>query len=374
MKVQRFDVGTLRKPERTPEGWLRVDAYLTRTGVLEYLNQDGKTWRRELRLDSEVFSPESLKTYEGVPLTNEHPVEDGKRVFLNPKNTHKFHRGHVVSIRREGNKLAASLLVTHEEAIQALESGKAQISVGYDASLEAAEGEHDGERFDGIQRGIVANHVALVTRGRAGPDVRVRLDDADTAVVFIDPDSVHPPPAPSEKEPTMSLRKMKFDAAELEVPEAVAVAVETERGAHEKVVAEIKAELTKLSARADAADEQVSKLKAELAEAPAKLKAAAEARASLEMSARKLAGDEAKFDGLSDLDVQVKALEAVGAKLKSKDPVYVTARFDAALEQLEEEAGEPAHGEIHRTDAAEGDEDRNAKMLAELAKRSQIKK
>jgi hypothetical protein len=374
MKVQRFDVGSLRKPERTPEGWLRVDAYLTRTGVLEYLNQDGKTWRRELRLDSEVFSPESLKTYEGVPLTNEHPVEDGKRVFLNPKNTHKFHRGHVVSIRREGAKLAASLLVTHEEAIKALEGGKAQISVGYDASLDPTPGEHEGEHFDGIQRGIVANHVALVFRGRAGPEVRVRLDEADTAMVFVEADSVSAPETPPVLERKRPMRKMKFDSAELEVAEEVASAVEAERAAHATAVAEVKAELTKFTARADAADEQVAKLKAELAEAPAKLKAAAEARAALELSARRLAGEDAKFDGLSDLDVQVKALEAVGAKLKSKDPVYLSARFDAALEQLEEDSTEPAHGTFRRADASEGDEDRSAKMLAELAKRSQITK
>src|SRR4026207_69959 len=49
----RFDIGMLRSPKVTPQGFLKVDGSASRPGVFLYQNPDGSE-RRELRLPEEV--------------------------------------------------------------------------------------------------------------------------------------------------------------------------------------------------------------------------------------------------------------------------------------------------------------------------------
>lgn len=71
--------------------------------------------------------------------------------------------------------LCADLAVWTSEAISAIESGKQQqLSAGYWYRADMTPGVFEGQRYDGIMRDIRANHVALVTEGRAGPDVIVQ--------------------------------------------------------------------------------------------------------------------------------------------------------------------------------------------------------
>jgi hypothetical protein len=64
-EVQRYDVVELSKPKRYPNGWLRADAFLTRPGVFEYLEADGRI-RPELRTPDEVFDASSLSVVTGI--------------------------------------------------------------------------------------------------------------------------------------------------------------------------------------------------------------------------------------------------------------------------------------------------------------------
>ncbi len=67
-----------------------------------------------------------------------------------------------------------SLVVWDAEAIAAIEAKDlAQISCGYRYTPDMTPGVYEGMSYDGIMRGIVGNHVALVEAGRAGPDVVV---------------------------------------------------------------------------------------------------------------------------------------------------------------------------------------------------------
>ena len=70
--------------------------------------------------------------------------------------------------------LKASLAVWDQEAIDLIESGdQEQISCGYYYRCDLTPGEVDGVSFQGVMRDLVANHIALVPLGRAGPDVVV---------------------------------------------------------------------------------------------------------------------------------------------------------------------------------------------------------
>jgi hypothetical protein len=41
VSVERHDIGELKRPQRTPQGFLRAEMYATRTGVFEYPKADG---------------------------------------------------------------------------------------------------------------------------------------------------------------------------------------------------------------------------------------------------------------------------------------------------------------------------------------------
>lgn len=70
--------------------------------------------------------------------------------------------------------LKNSLTVWDADAIKAIEDGSArELSCAYRYRADMSPGIHDGVSFDGVMRDIEGNHVALVAKGRAGPDVIV---------------------------------------------------------------------------------------------------------------------------------------------------------------------------------------------------------
>src|SRR5262252_7976168 len=100
--VARFDVAALGKPERTSQGFLRVPAYVTRCGVLEYKRPDG-TVVRELRPRDEVFKADSLATLSAAPVTDLHPT-----VMISPANVRELSVGHVGDhVKADGELVAA---------------------------------------------------------------------------------------------------------------------------------------------------------------------------------------------------------------------------------------------------------------------------
>lgn len=101
--------------EKTPEGYLLCrEAALGRTGVMRYLPEEvgeevtrGFTGREALiyRSDEEVFAPEALASFEGKPLTLDHPDED-----VTPENWAELAKGIVSNVRR-GQGAASDLML-----------------------------------------------------------------------------------------------------------------------------------------------------------------------------------------------------------------------------------------------------------------------
>lgn len=172
--------------ELTPEGFLLCrDVPVARTGTMLYgageLQDDqGNMLKpgpdgiiRVFRDEPEVFRPETIASLNGKPIVDDHPDED-----VNPENWHGLTVGIVLNPRRgdgiNDQMLMADLLVTKRAGIEAVKSGKKEVSCGYDASYEQTE---PGEAR---QRHIVYNHVALVDHGRCGP--RCSIGDADMKI------------------------------------------------------------------------------------------------------------------------------------------------------------------------------------------------
>jgi hypothetical protein len=73
-----------------------------------------------------------------------------------------------------GPYLKNSIVVWAKGAIDAVNSGRQkELSAAYRYRADMRPGVHQGQRYDGVMRDIVGNHVALVSQGRAGSDVVV---------------------------------------------------------------------------------------------------------------------------------------------------------------------------------------------------------
>lgn len=157
----------------TGEGFLICrNVPIARTGSMDYLeselNPAGSSSKmvKVLRSPEEVFSPAALSSFEGKPVTNEHPPE-----LLTPETYSLYAKGHAQNVRKgegpwEGH-MVADLHVQDETLIREVQEGKREISCGYECSY--------SDNGDGTysQHDIRGNHVAVVTRGRAGKNVAI---------------------------------------------------------------------------------------------------------------------------------------------------------------------------------------------------------
>lgn len=160
----------MRSPIELPDGALRVDATLTRTGVFVYRDSAGNEIR-EYRPAEEVFDQVSLDSFEGVVVTDDHPP-----VMIDASNVDTYKRGRLASVKRDGANMIGTLIVEDEALKAKLRAGKRDISHGYICDLEMKSGvSPDGEKYDAIQRSIRGNHTAVVDAGRAG-NARAKMD------------------------------------------------------------------------------------------------------------------------------------------------------------------------------------------------------
>ena len=183
--------------ERTPTGGVKVPATVGRVGVLVYKNADGTT-RREYRPEASAFDSTTLASLEDALVTEGHP----QSAMLTPQNARTYARGHAKRGRRDGRFIATDLAITDGPTIAKIDARElVEVSAGYTCRLELKPGKTAaGESYDAIQRDIRFNHVALLRRGegRAGPDVRLRLDAAIEVLPeekHMDSDDQKKPPA-----------------------------------------------------------------------------------------------------------------------------------------------------------------------------------
>lgn len=334
--VVRYDIAQIRKPERTSQGFLRADAGLTRSGIFLYRNQDG-TIRREWRPPDEVFRVDSMASFEDAPVTRGHP----KRL-IDASTAKQYAVGYVKEApRQDGDLVVSRIVVQDAAAIEAVASKQeTNLSCGYVCDYDPTPGTTpDGERYDGIQRNIRGNHLAILKHGRAGPEASIRLDQGDAVMVTAN----DPAPAQQNKDITMPvtirLDGIDYTTDDTQLAQAVKVAMQkaAERyDALEKTAAEQKAQLSKEAARADTAEAEVKKAneRADAAEKPERIQEAVKARIDLERQAGPILGDEVKMDEMDDATVRRAVVKKVypEAKLDSKDDVYIQASYDRAIE------------------------------------------
>jgi hypothetical protein len=320
----RLDAGKLGKAKRTPQGGARIPATLTRTGILEYRRADG-TVRKEYRPKDEVFRQDSLDQLLGAPVTVGHVA------MIDAANWREHAKGHVIgNIRQDGPRVAADIDVQDADTLKRIDSGDlTEISLGYRVDYDPTPGEFNGERYDGVQRNIRYNHVALLEsgKGRAGRDIGLRLDDS--SAVCDTPDVI-----PATKEVTVEPKtvvKIRLDGKEFEEGSKEHIAHLESKASEALKKAETE------SARADSLQVKLTKSEADLAAANSveRLDSLANARVELRTKAARVLGADYKFQGKSDREIMVDAIRVDRKDFSDKDAagnlrpdVYVEASFD----------------------------------------------
>lgn len=368
-KAFRIDQGQLRSPVKTPQGFLRVDGYVGRVGIYEYVNRDEDakngfgpvgSIRRELRPEEEVFREDVLAGFEGAPLTANHPTQE-----ITANNVRAYEVGtSTTAARRDGSRVAASMVIKDPKIIARVESGElSELSPGYFAEIVKQAGtdkryaspSNPEGRYDAIQRGIEINHLALVARARGGSDLRLRLDGVDDVAVEQRHDAADAP----RKEPVMAdditaveqVRALKFRTDELEKTLAerkdALDATITERDqalAKIKTLEEQVGRLnTQLAAGAKAMETEAIKIHAERADAAdgelAKLKGSRDEdirkAAEVRVKAQVILGPEYRCDGKPDREIQAAVIKKFAPKEDVSDTVsaaFIAARFDSLVE------------------------------------------
>lgn len=173
---------------RTPEGFVTVPAVISGVGVQRYYAgefprdeipeqfQDSPV--REihlLRSRDEVFDGESVQSFNGLPLTNNHPPN-----MIDASNVKRY----MVGISRDNTtedkgRLKNDLRIMDGETLSDIEGGKQAVSCGYNMTILWTSGmDPQHGAYDGTQAEIRGNHIAIVDKARGGPDMRIQLHDS----------------------------------------------------------------------------------------------------------------------------------------------------------------------------------------------------
>jgi len=305
----------------TDEGFLRVPGKAARTGIQDYLacelglkDRDPNSIVKVYRPADEVFKDESLATYLGADVTNDHPSS-----LVNADTYRNTSVGVVTSVgRQENDFVVVDMVIKHKDAIKAVESGKCELSAGYTAIYDDTPGMTlDGEAYDFRQTSIKINHVAIVDRARAG--MMARIFDEKTGGNM--PVNI-----------TLDSGRV-IDVADAANAQLVADAFDRS----EKRVKDAEAARDTAQALYDSAQEQITELQQKCSDEA--IKARVEQLARVTTLARKVAGDAFTCDSMDHVEIMRSALTA---KLPTRDwasksAAYVEAAFDQASEKEDEE-------------------------------------
>lgn len=340
--MQMADLLVLDAPHRTSDGYLAVRAKAARIGVQDYLASElgaPSSFKptdtvRVYRDAAEVFAADSVRSFIGRPITNDHPRE-----AVTSANWRDHARGTVMGAMRDGDYLAFDLVLMDSASIKAVEDGKRELSNGYQCSLDWTAGTTpDGQAYDARQIGIKGNHVALVDKGRAGPDCAIK-DGQKFAICDINPAAL----ATIQQETVM---KIKIGDAEVDATngEAVRIAVDalntklatlaTDKITAETQIATLTTDKAALEAKVTTLDKQVADAKL----TPAQLRDAGKAYQAI--------ADKAKALGVAITDEMYEPAivrAVVTAKLGDAAKDWTDAQFAASFSTLTSDTKASVH-------------------------------
>ncbi|MFJ7891306.1 DUF2213 domain-containing protein [Lysinibacillus xylanilyticus] len=322
-KLQRYDTSYIKDYMETPEGYLTVNVPITRPGVFPYQRQDG-TVQMEAKLPEDIFSDRTIYSARSKPVTDGHPD-----VPVTVDNYQSYAKGmsHTDS-RVEDFKLYISLTVTDKALIEKIHDGYNEISIGFLSDVVAESGTYNGDQYDYVQRNVEINHIAIVEKGRAGPEVAIRSDSDAWQI--------------DEKGGSTEMVKIKIEGTDYEVDPAVKAYIDALKAKEE--TAKVKGDsVDALQGRYDALEVKLQNTEQELVNAKAKQVSAdeldkkVEARVGLIGTAKPLLGDSFDFTGKTEREIKEAVIATTKEEFKGdgKSDDYINAFFDATVQQVQ---------------------------------------
>jgi uncharacterized protein len=337
----------------TPEKYLLcTDVPITRIGEFLYrandlIGNDGKPiveatpdgMIRIQRDETDVFNEIALKSFEGKPLTLNHP-----KGFVGPENWSNLAHGTIQNVHRgigeQSDLMLADILVTTEEAINLIKSGQRELSCGYDAEYAQI------QPGLGKQMDIIGNHVALVAKGRAGDRCKIQDQAPCTGCGKCTCGKNKKTTDSQQEEEDMAEKKVSMAVKVLRFLDSLGVrdADETEEEKAKRLAEEAKAN--------DAEETPEEKAKREKEEAEAKekeTKDAEENRAELKAMIKEILAEifeEMETEDADETEEEKKVREAAEAKekeeaeKKTKDAEEAEAKKEEEKEKEKEEKKE----------------------------------
>ncbi len=351
--------------EKFPTFW----GSFCRVGNQVYLDRDGSVCIQN-RPEDEVIK--SLNSFRNKPVTIGHPglvfPENAIKDKLARGLTHEdvdYHRG-IGRIR---------ITLIDKEAIDAINKDYKQLSAAYIAKVYKVQGDWFGEPFNRQQRDIRGNSIGLVKKGRAGNFAKIHAFDSidDDGAIQVG-NSKYPIAIQLYRQDSQSTNldnstiplttmttsthqekstKLTVNGVPLEASETVALAVNNKFQKDESLISSLESEnkqlkadkskweselqqkaqrITELETENTSLKQQISgvqvKLDAALNPDPVAFQLAVDKRVNLQVSASKILGENTKFAGLSDRQIQ----ELVIAKIHGNELKPTESTPDAGVD------------------------------------------
>ena len=346
------------KHQITSQGFLVVDANLTRAGVFDY-HEDGKLIR-ELRSPEEVFNQDSLDSMKFAPLTKLHPKE-----MVDSSNAKLVQVGSIgENIARRGDFAFGKVVIYDEKEIEETlakwdRGEEVELSMGYNAEVINLVGEHhkDGH-YDKAQTNIRYNHVSIVPKGRAGNNVKLIMDaeaeaDLKTEKTKTDTEGTKM----KFKKDSVEAGKFKMDSILEEIDDSakgVVVTLSDKVDEAAIVILDMEKEKDGLQAKHDELEAEGKKLQAKVDELSSPTSETVQKmikeRADLEAVAAKL---DIKTDNESggpktSKELKVDVISEVNPEFKAdgQTDVYIGARYDSVVDFMKAAKDEKAAATI----------------------------
>jgi len=173
---------------RDENGFITVERNpISRVGVFPYygrnISEECEPDRiyNVLRPAEELADPEAMKSFELIPLVDDHTMLGGSFTPAEEKGVQGT-TGERLAF--EDGILYAPLKIFSETLKRLIAKGKKELSLGYRVGQwEKKSGIFNGQAYEFIQRQLRGNHIALVDQGRMGPAIAV-LDHAYACDAF----------------------------------------------------------------------------------------------------------------------------------------------------------------------------------------------
>jgi len=337
--ICNIDISSVEK-YITPEGFLTCPANFTRTGIFDYYDNNKKLVR-EYRPEYEVFDEESLNTLKLKPITYNHPRE-----MVTIDNIKKYQVGTIgENLKKEDIFISGKINITDKAIIEQIkrkrDSGQGiELSCGYSCDLLYISGQNKKEgRYDAVQCNIKYNHVSIVDKGRAGREVKLKLDNdnggkKDMALIKFLKQAFK---TDNFSMDTISMEypeeaKNVVDSLNLKLDEAITVI----QSLNSKI-AEANKKVDEYKAKADQLAEEITKAKADIAVLSdpnsTKVKEIIKIRSDIEAVAKSL---KIATDNKDNKAIMVDVIKAQSPSFTTDgDGVsddYIRARFDSIVE------------------------------------------